>query len=273
MSEAQTVRYVLLTMGRTGSTILSRMLREHPNIVDYQELFNVDYQAEYRRCTSKQTSLKYWLSFPPGEKYRDQKNFTAIPLEASASGILRDYVWCGGYASGIKAVGFKLLYYQLNHDGPYPDLSDAFEDLLPSLRVILLTRDHYLETYLSHLVSSRIRQWHITSERERKPRPRIQIQETDLTHAFEHYDHAWDRLQNLAGRAQSQLTVRYEHLITDRQDCWDRTVKFLGVPAVPMPEVSLKKVEVRTMSEAIVNFDELRRHFSGSKWESFFDYG
>ena len=91
MSEAQTVRYVLLTMGRTGSTILSRMLREHPNIVDYQELFNVDYQAEYRRCTSKQTSLKYWLSFPPGEKYRDQKNFTAIPLEASASGILRDY--------------------------------------------------------------------------------------------------------------------------------------------------------------------------------------
>ena len=63
-------KYIVISHGRTGSTILTRMLRAHSRIVDYQELFNVDYQAEFRRGSDRARSLRYWLDAIDRRKLR-----------------------------------------------------------------------------------------------------------------------------------------------------------------------------------------------------------
>lgn len=270
MSEQPPTRYLLLTMGRTGSTLLSRMLRQHPQIVDYQELFNVDFKAAHEKCTSRVNSLNYWLSFPPDRKYRERRLFDRPENEPSASEILTEHVWYDGYDPRIRAVGLKLLHYQFGKQSYYPELRSTLEEFLPSIRVILLKRDNLLETYTSHRIASEILQWHITSEHERKPRPRLRIDVEELTYAFEHYDAAWSELQYLSNLAQDQLQLSYDNLVSSRKQCWFQSLKFLGVPEIDMPEVSLKKVENREISDIIENFHELKDAFSGTEWGRFF---
>ena len=46
--------------------------------------------------------------------------------------------------------------------------------------------------------------------------------------------------------------------------------QFLGLPAVPLT-AAVGKLERRSLSQAIVNYWDLKRHFAGSRWAAFFE--
>ena len=262
-------RYVILTTGRTGSTILTRLIREHSRVVDYQELFNVNYRAEWTTHSGRAESLRYWLGSVHPAKYNVRPSL--MPENLRPEEILERCVWHDGYADRVQAVGFKLLHYQLNQPGDFPGLRKQLAERLPTTRVVLLTRRNLLRLYLSHVVSDRVRQWHITDERQRRPRPRLAVAPEDVVNAFRHYRRSEEELESLAGRARATLRLNYEELITDLGGHWKRLLQFLSLAPETMPRCRLLKIENRTLREALVNYDSLKNHFLGSPWETFFE--
>lgn len=264
-------KYVLLTLGRTGSTLLSHMLRGHPCIVDYQELFNVDYTAEVKRNDDSRVSLSYWLNaFVDGKRTRPPETLSPSE-EISAGRILERYVWHDDYLQCIGAVGFKLMDYQMEQDGPLGDVKDHVRARMPGLKVIYLTRENWLKQYLSHVVAERARQWHIADPRDRRPRPRVSLPPEKLQGVFAHYEKSQRVLSALAAKSSGVYDLTYEQFIGDCHRHWRAVQEFLGVPVQPTPETRLVKIENRSLSEAITNYRELKDDFAGSSWERFFD--
>ncbi|MFV0442076.1 MAG: sulfotransferase [Planctomycetaceae bacterium] len=270
MLTAPYCRYILLSHGRTGSTILTRMLRDHSRIVDYQELFNVDFQAEFRRGSDRTQSLRYWLETLDQRKLR-RRPILANLGTASESQILDEFVWHNDYAEQIRAVGFKVLHYQMKVNGAFPKLSEQLQERLPGLRVVVLTRCNLLRQHLSHVMAHRVKQWHISDSSQRRPRPPVRFTPQELVHAFEYVQQTEQELLELGRIAEDVLHVTYEQLVETFDGHWRKLQRFLDVPEEPLPELRLVKIEHRTLREAIVNYDELKAHFHGTTWESHFD--
>jgi len=263
-------KYIVLSHGRTGSTILTRMLRGHSCIVDYQELFNVNFQAEFRHGRDRARSLRYWLDTFDHDKAPRRPDLASLTT-VSEKMLLDQYVWHDGYADRIGAVGFKVLHYQLKRDGPFPSLQEQLRQRFPNLRVVVLTRGNLLSQYLSHVTADRLKQWHIADASLRRPRPRVQFAAKELLHVFEHSRLVETELSALAATAGSSLHFTYEDLIRDLASHWRILQHFVEVPDEPMPDLRLAKLENRTLREAIVNYDELKDQFRASAWETFFE--
>lgn len=263
-------KYVVLSHGRTGSTILTRMLRGHSHIVDYQELFNVDFQAEFRRGADRARSLRYWLDTVDPAKVPRRPEPVSLGA-ISEERLLDECVWHDGYADRIGAIGFKVLSYQWKHDGPFPSLRDQLRRRLPGLRVVVLTRRNLLRQYLSHVMAHRIKQWHIADVTQRRPRPRAQFTAQELLHVFEHCRLVEEELSEMAASAESSLQLTYEELVCDMPSHWRRLQGFVDVPDEPLSDLRLAKLENRTLREAIVNYDELKDEFRTTAYESCFD--
>ena len=263
-------KYVVLSHGRTGSTILTRMLRDHSCVADYQELFNVDFQAEFRRSSDRARSLQYWLETVDARKLDQRPQLTDLQA-APETQILDQFVWHGGYGERVRAVGFKVLHYQMKSDGPFPQLQTRLEERLPQLQAVLLTRRNLLRQHLSHVMAHRVKQWHIAAASQRRHRPRTRFEPDQLVHAFEYVRRTEDELFAMAAMANEMLHFTYEELVQDLTLHWRRLQDFLDVPLEPMPELRLVKIENRTLREAIVNYDELKEQFRGTEWAEHFD--
>ena len=262
--------YVVLSHGRTGSTILTRMLRAHSSIVDYQELFNVDFHAEFRRSADRARALRYWLETVDRQKFQSRPSLTALEGVDEAE-ILDKHVWHDGYAPNVRAVGFKLLHYQMKLAGHFPRLRDHMTERFPHLRAIVLTRRNLLRQHLSHVMAHRVRQWHIADVSQRRPRPSVRFEPHQLIHAFEYVERTEADLADMAAAAQHQLHLTYEELVRDLDAHWRRLQRFLDVPEESLPDLRLVKIEHRTLREAIANYDELKEHFHDTRWAAHFD--
>lgn len=263
-------KYVVLSQGRTGSTLLTRMLRGHSCVVDYQELFNVNFQAEFRYSANRDQSLRYWLDTFDHAKAPRRPDPASAGREPEAT-ILDKYVWHDGYAERIGAVGFKVLDYQLRSDGPFPSLREEIVRRLPELRIVVVTRRNLLKQYLSHVIAERIRQWHIADASQRRPRPRVQVAAEPLLRVFEHSRRVEADQAAMAAKAECALHFVFEDLVGDFASHWRQLQEFVEVPGEPMPELRLAKLEHRTLREAIENYDELKERFRVSDWEGCFD--
>ncbi|OYV95688.1 MAG: hypothetical protein B7Z73_02140 [Planctomycetia bacterium 21-64-5] len=263
-------RYIVLSHGRTGSTIVTRMLRGHSCVVDYQELFNVNFQAEFRCVTDRATSLRYWLDTFDHAKAPRRPPLTALG-SASVETLLDKHVWHDGYAPSVRAVGFKLLHDQMQPSGRFPSLREEVERRLPQLRAVVITRRNLLKQYLSHVMADRVKQWHIPDASCRLPRPRVHLEARQLMGAFEHSRRVEKEFAALAADAESVMHIRYEELVERMSAHWRDLQDFVRAPHEAMPELRLAKIENRTLGQAIANYDELKRHFRGSPWEEFFD--
>lgn len=263
-------KYIVLSHGRTGSTILTRMLRDHSCIVDYQELFNVDFQAEFRRSSDRARSLRYWLETVDRQKLQRRPHLAGLETAPEAQ-ILDEFVWHDGYEERVRAVGFKVLHYQMKPDGSFPRLRDHLRERLPQLRAVVLTRRNLLRQHLSHVMAHRVKQWHIAEGSQRRPRPSVRFAPDELVHAFQYVQRTEEELFTMAATAEETLRFTYEELVQNLTLHWSKLQHFLDVPEEPLPELRLVKIENRTLREAIVNYDELKEHFRGMAWAGHFD--
>lgn len=246
------------------------MLRAHSRIVDYQELFNVDYQAEFRRGSDRARSLRYWLDAIDRRKLRAPA--PAVDLASVDEAVILDeLVWRDGYALDVRAVGFKLLHYQMKPDGHFPRLRDRLDERLPQVRAVVLTRRNLLRQHLSHVTAHRVGQWHIADASQRRPRPVVRFTPQELIHAFEYVERTESDLSAMAAVAHRRLDLVYEDLVGDFEGCWRRLQRFLDALEEPLPDLRLVKIEHRTLREAIANYDELAERFRDTRWAGCFD--
>src|SRR6476620_4205966 len=97
-------KFVILTLPRTGSTLLSKSLNKHPEIFCDDEIFHFSFRGYF--SPNQFRFLKIRL-LPKKVSYVINYPFTLLKLQ----GYLNKY-FTNKTGEGFKARSFKLMYYQ-----------------------------------------------------------------------------------------------------------------------------------------------------------------
>jgi hypothetical protein len=255
-------KFVLVSHLRSGTHLLRTALESHPAIVCQTEVFNSDNRQ-----------LPY-------------------PLTTPTADVLRDWVY-RAFPGTVACVGFALQVYHPWGLQAFPGIrenpvwADVWTQLshMTALRVIHMRRENSLRRHLSHVMARRSRVWHAwDSERvglvshlvppseqaavAASPDPvaldphrlALDFEETERLHAAVSYRF----------RRHDVCAISYESLCANFASTCRTVQQFLQVPAVPLT-AAVSKLERRPLSQSIVNYGELKRHFAGGRWAHFFD--
>jgi hypothetical protein len=176
---------------------------------------------------------------------------------------LRDFVLFGGE---YKAVGLKFKYEELSIEHYTPVrhwLRDAHD-----IRIVHLTRANLLKRYASQVIATKITKVFNTWQ-ELPPPTRIRLSTEECEREFAHTEQRQERYTKLFAK-HDVLDVTYEQLIADRDKTLAEIQTFLGLEPAEL-RTGMKKINPDSLADLLENHDELRRHFAGSRFASFFD--
>jgi hypothetical protein len=231
----QVTSFVILFVERAGSTFLITALKSHPQIL---------------ALTEKLDAMR-----KEGKSGVDQ-------LEWSRAFLTPPFI------GRHRAIGFKT---------KLPDVldQDGFARLLRErrCRVIQLQRRNAVKAVVSTINARRQWQvsgnWNLLNEKNRLPAFEVDPAEFEALLAQRE---AWDRdLEAYASRLElPTLRLWYEDLLADEGAFSDQAVSFLTGTRRPLHGGTLKNTgdDLRT---AVLNFDELRRRYAGTRYEPMFD--
>jgi LPS sulfotransferase NodH len=239
-------RFVVVSVARTGSTLLNNLLTAQGHVLAFGELFRGDGAIGW--------DLRPFNSLQNPRLLQLQET---RPLEFLEKAVFRNW------PRSIAAVGFKLFYYHAR-TGAQAQVWDYLK-ADPSIAVIHLKRRNILEQYASLRVAHETNVWstttagappdpiHLAPEACRRHFEDIRAQEADCDAFF-------------AGRIHS---VAYEDLVADRAATMAGIATHLGVELRAL-KATIVRQRTEPLSTAIANYDELREYFAGSAWEGFF---
>jgi LPS sulfotransferase NodH len=149
-----------------------------------------------------------------------------------------------------------------------PELfTDFWAQLRPAPRVVHLRRENLLHRYVSHRVARLTDQWFAENESERSAQhPTLRLSPREVAEDFETMEH-WQAVGE--ERFPQACQVLYEELQCERAPTVRRILRHLEVDDT----IALEPSTVRLSSpirETVENYDELKRHFLGSRWARFF---
>ena len=223
--------FVILFVERSGSTHLSTLLASHPDVLALREELSVRQQ----RGEDAEAQLKW------------AKEFLTPPL-------------LGRYA----ARGFKTKIVDI------PDL-DRFEDILQTCngRIIQLRRRNTVKGAVSTINAARLHEstgnWNLLNDGDRQPPFEVDIAEME---GLMKEREAWDEeLSSYVERVGlPTLPIWYEELLYDEERVLADVFAFLNV----RPHELERKIYKHTsddLSEVMVNFDDVRARYAGTKYE------
>lgn len=169
----------------------------------------------------------------------------------------------------IRAKGFKLFYYH-----PLDDDSGAlWRDLVAdeALRVIHLKRRNVLRSLISRKIAEQRDAWSANAEKtgETPRRKAVSFTTSELQEGFSQ-TRAWEHMGDRDFRHHHILSLAYEDMAAQPAAAHDRVQRFLGLPPARLV-TDMKKQNPEPLRQLIVNYDELKQAFAGSRWSLFFD--
>lgn len=231
--------------GRCGSTVLGRVLNQHPGIRWRGEIYE-----------------PYADAGTPRPNFRDDLRYTQIEC-------------------GPKLPGFELKGLPSQH---LPTLGVSLRQFLETVRehgfsrCVFLDRRNTLRKLISvQIVDQGLRDsYHVTRDREAglKGRLRIDLQRVriqgkyaSLLEMIQHIDEETEKARHLVGEYFDFLPLVYEdHIETDPLVAYREILTHLGLPHHDA-EVTLKRVNVKTLQELIENYQEVEDLLAGTKYE------
>lgn len=212
-----------------------------------------------------------------GELFKDQEMaFNVAGFENNDKKLLKfrrsyplrflDEVIFSSYDDSIKAVGFKLFPDQISN-GRERKVWKWLEKN-KDINIVLLHRENLLSYATSNAIARNEGKYSIKSEAERSKKtvgfdPRILQKEFELREAY------MDQI--LKGTAQhNTYPITYEHLVDNLKTEMKNIQGFLGLKFEEL-SINTIKQEVRPMSQVVENYNELKDHFSATRWHKFFE--
>jgi hypothetical protein len=266
--------FVLLCDTRTGSTMLASMLRHHPDVLMFSELFRADM---WDRVPFREDGFRRRSRDP--EVRRLRKN---DPVKFLKEEIFRSW------PASIDAVGFKLMYSHGRVQPMWWDDPDDEERWNPGrkvfwrarsdpweyiyndeeIKVIHLTRRNYLNRVLSIVRAKRTGEWEVkkgkTSERRE-----VYIDPEYCKYEFEIYERKINKEEEKLSK-KDRIKIEYENLKSKKEKEIERVRKNIGVSKRKMSPSTKKQIK-KSNSKAIQKYEELESYFEETKWSKFFE--
>lgn len=215
-------KFIILSSGRCGSTLLHTYLNSHPNILSRGEVLRELYDG----------------NGPTAPKAINPVIFTPC-------------------AKGIKAVGIKLFYdYRI-----IDNFSNAFEALTndPSIKIIHLYRGNKLEQFVSYKRAWRDLEWSANPGNDGYEK-KIKVDVSEYNSYVENNQYH-KRVALEMFKSNEIIDLTYEQLTEDGGKSLEGVQNFLGVEPRRL-FTALTKQGRRPLSEMVENWDEIRRVIS-----------
>jgi LPS sulfotransferase NodH len=239
------LRFVVLSLPRTGSTYLKTTMDQHPNVIANGEILNP----------------------------KDGTWQLASRMDASCAELLRlayDDFPDKHQKTDIRAVGFKLHDW---HTGRRCGRTDFFELLAADrgIRVLHLIRENLLEGLRSHEQAHRTGRWvAYRPEHLDETAPTVHLSPRLCVEFFQRAKRFTAKVRAHFGEDRV-LPLTYERLLADPDGEFGRIHEFLGVPLRAVERSYLFKQEPRPLAVTVENFAELRTEFRGTPYARFFE--
>lgn len=247
-SHTDYVRFIILGRSRVGSNFLRSLLNSHNQVRIFGEIFRnsdaIDWDMAGFQTTPAQLKL---YQNDPVEFYEKQ-------------------VFCRQPKS-IAAVGFKIFYYHAPENSQFAGIWSHMQNQ-ESLRVIHLKRRNILQTHLSRKRAVITDSWVNTDGKKEKSQP-IMLDYDELLADFEQTRRWEDEFDTRFAR-HPLFNLSYEDLSADPSSVVNKLQAFLSLESQPLTAKTHKQSSMHLSAE-IINFTELKKRFSGSPWEGFFE--
>jgi LPS sulfotransferase NodH len=231
----QTTSYVIFFIERDGSTYLTSLLASHPQIQSVYERFAVMRQR--------------------GEGAKEQLDWARSFLRAPLVG-------------RVAARGFKTkLVDILDQEG----LAELLRGL--NCRALQMTRRNHVKAVISRINARRLHEangkWNLYHEEDRLP-PAL-FDPAEFSAYLGERQRAEEELEAYVERmAIPTLKLVYEDLLLARDQTLQEVLSFLHVRPMPLEGRTLKHTS-DDLRQVILNFDELRSGYAGTRYEKMFD--
>lgn len=225
------VRFVILFMGRSGSTYLVDALASHPEIC-----------AQWEGLLGRKSAN--------AQRQRARKFFTQPP------------------DGGCSAVGFKTKLSDVKDREGFAKLLGEMGACIILLQRRNIVK-HVVSWVNSERIHDATGYWNLWNEENRLPPTTIDVAKFDRR--LEQVEKGKRGLETYAKSMElPTLWLYYEDLLVDRRATLELVFSFLGVRFEPVQGGSIKNTS-DDLREAVSNFDDLRSHYLGTPYEQMFD--
>ena len=240
-------KFVVITHGRSGSSLLISLLASHNDVIAFAEIFHKDHTwFGYDGYPDRHS--KAWLT------YRNEN------VEA----FLNQMVF-RGYADNISAVGFKLFYNEPFCD-PHAVLRYLYD--ISDLKVIFMKRRNLLRSYVSAKIAMANNVWRIEDSKKENDSLKVEVDVNDCLFYFRSmlkYNSKYERVF----QHKSKMEIFYEDLSCNTFGVSQEIQNFLGVECVTLSSKMMKQNN-SSLQELIANYDEIRTRLKDTEFEKFF---
>ena len=285
-------RFVILSLQRSGSTALSFYLNSHPQIRCHSEVLlksagSADaishfFDHVYTGQATAGNTVKGQATVDKNvllESY--DRDALGHPDNAFTTGLLSAFLSSLYYNPGHplpwttldnagtlhrnetfdseKAVGFKLMYYELSNASLNQWLMSE------PIKIIHMVRENVLRILLSHWVAKKRNVWHTESRLDPvsihvDPGEIIPMLD-ELVKMQQHMDEKFP--------APKALRVTYEEFCRSPENLGRKVSSYLGVDAIPMVMPGFERTTPMATSEVIENYDEVAATLTGTRFERY----
>ncbi|MCI5164918.1 MAG: hypothetical protein D3903_02220 [Candidatus Electrothrix sp. GM3_4] len=241
-------KFIILGHQRSGSSMMIGTLRTHPQIVGFGELFTVDsvgFNVEgYDNSSTRLLALR--------NKY---------PVE-----FLDRYIF-SSYKEDIRSVGFKFFSEHIERNNQFRCIWQWLE-ANREIKVINLTRKNMLAAYTSLLIAMKDGRFGIRDKTERSTTT-VTIDPKKCLAEFQQRKVSHEETKQYI-RHHEVFDIIYEDMATDPHTYLKNIQQFIGTDIRDL-KVTKVKQEMRSLSDVIENYDELRKFFRQTEWDYLFD--
>ena len=240
MIRLRTDLYMIACAARTGSTMLVRLLRSHPQLISHGEVWGGDAMV----------GMDGHLAASCEEVPGFQQALEQLRFEHPERVLYKHFF----DARGARACGFKLKFDELVQPR-WREVRRLVETDI-DIGIVFLHRDDLLQRYLSHQVV--LRQTGVTNVPSGGVLPRIEPFVVDIEACIADIVETRRRRREfeLAFAAHRCLHLHYEALVADPQGESDRVFAFLGVPSAPV-RMATEKLVREPPQRLVLNYDAL----------------
>ncbi|MDD5217485.1 MAG: sulfotransferase [Candidatus Omnitrophica bacterium] len=268
------VRFAVLGGLRRGTTFLQSLIKSHRRVKMFGEILNlgiVDDLARKRIITDSTQYLerevfkwRYWLFRAVGFKVLyDQLNYAC--LIRFYRNIYEHYPLHPGYRQRIEFV-----IRQIEECGTerYAPNLERLGNYLKGFRILHLKRNNKLEVLLSCLRAMRSDQWIVVKNASRGFLPLMKLEYEDCVNFFTMAEECEMRFDSFF-KGPDVLEIVYEDLLSHRDREMKRVLSFLDLPDQNLftPYIKNKKCPI---AQELSNYHSLKREFGQSKWSVYF---
>ena len=258
MKTVKPIPFVVLFMGRCGSTWLTSLLASHPDVKCRREEFAL---ASGQGKAPPEQRTRILCKF-----FGDQLTNDPTPEQC----VIRLEKL---FSRKTAASGFKFKYP--NQVESYPEVMNALRERADQLKVIHLTRANLLKRAISR--QNLLRRLEgtprvATTDAERQVKTEKLVVDIPLLMSYmKRQQRQFDRLQAIVNEFPNVIQLEYEELVRDQDRVMHSVLSFLGVDPTAELTSNLVKATPDRLVDIVSNYDEVVAAISNSAYASFLD--